>query len=163
MKTNGLRIVLSAILVVAVMLPAARTLAATDGERSKDDPVVGTWNCTLPESSTFGLSGQINVIKSFHADGTITEMDTAGPPSTQTPTLGTWTRTGNRTYSVKLQQFLFDSSGNFLGTARYVHPTLTMNQTGNTLSGTVDGTFLDATTGTEYPIFTGLGLSCRRY
>jgi hypothetical protein len=42
------------------------------------DPIVGTWECTVPAGAGFP---EVKVIKNIHADGTMLELDNAAPPS----------------------------------------------------------------------------------
>src|SRR5260370_10288165 len=104
------------------------------------DPIVGAWNCTIPAA---GGAPAFNDIKNIHVGGTQSEIDNAAPPSQESPTVGTWTKTGPFTYSQKAYQMSWDPSGNFLGLWHYVGPmTLSPSQNDLSIEGTatlVDG------------------------
>jgi hypothetical protein len=162
-KATLILVVTSAVVFLVGIAPGRGAVSHEAIEPVNTDPIVGTWNCTLPAGRDFGLAAdQVNVIKSFHADGTVTEMDSGAPPSEQTPTLGDWTKTSAHTYTAKLQQFVYDAKGKFMGTGRYTHPMLVLDDSLKTLTGTVDGAFLDAGTGKEEHIFSA-PLGCKRY
>src|SRR5215469_4450347 len=98
------------------------------------DPIVGAWDCAIPPAG--GAPGFVD-IKNIHVGGTQSEIDNAAPPSQESPTVGTWTKTGPRTYSQKAYQMSWDSSGNFLGLWHYVGP-ITLSPSLNELS--IEGT-----------------------
>jgi hypothetical protein len=83
------------------------------------DPIVGAWNCTIPPA---GGAPAFNDIKNIHVGGTQSEIDDAAPPSQESPTVGTWTKTGPLTYLQKAYQKSWDASGNLLGTWHYTGP-----------------------------------------
>jgi hypothetical protein len=83
------------------------------------DPIVGTWNCQIPPAG--GAPG-FTVLKNIHVGGTESEIDNAAPPSQESPTIGTWVNTGDRTYSQNAYQMSWDPSGNFIGTWNYTGP-----------------------------------------
>ncbi len=81
------------------------------------DPLVGSWNLTGSQNGTAIFIAVMN----FHAGGTTTEFDTAGTNSSASPgesiVLGVWNKTGNRAYTFKEQNYIYDSSGNLNGLA----------------------------------------------
>ncbi len=83
------------------------------------DPIVGAWNCQIPPA---GGAPAFTDIKNIHVGGTQSEIDNAAPPSQESPTVGTWTKTGPRSYAQKAYQQVWDASGNFLGTFHYTGP-----------------------------------------
>ncbi len=95
-----------------------------------DDPIVGSWNCTVPPA---GGAPAFTLVKNMNAGGTLNEIDTAAPPSQESPTVGVWHRTGRRTYSQKAFQFVWDGAGNWLGTFHYTGATdaITLSADGN--------------------------------
>jgi len=88
------------------------------------DPIVGTGNCQIPPA---GGEPGFTVLKNIHAGGTESEIDNAAPPSQESPTIGTWVNTGDRTYSQNAYQMSWDPSGNFIGTWNYTGP-MTLNR-----------------------------------
>ena len=103
-------------------------------------PIVGAWNCQIPPAG--GAPG-FNDIKNIHVGGTQSEIDNAAPPSQESPTVGTWKRTGTLTYSQKANQMSWDPSGNFIGTWYYAGPmTLAPNLNDLNIDGTA--TLVDA-------------------
>src|SRR5260370_23381361 len=120
------------------------------------DPIVGAWNCTIPAA---GGAPAFNDIKNIHVGGTQSEIDDAAPPSQESPTVGTWARTGPLTYSQKAYQKLWDANGNLLGTWHYLAP-MSLNDALNQLSIEGTATFFDpnVNVATSFP-FTA---SCNR-
>lgn|SRR5215467_343517 len=105
------------------------------------DPIVGAWNCAIPPA---GGAPAFNDIKDIHVGGTQSEIDDAAPPSQESPTVGTWVRTGPLTYTQKAYQKSWDANGNFLGTWHYLGP-MSLNATLNQLSIEGTATLFDAT------------------
>jgi hypothetical protein len=131
---------------VFALLPVAYIVSA-QGEQKEHhgvpvftDPIVGAWNCTIPPA---GGAPAFNDIKNIHVGGTQSEIDDAAPPSQESPTVGTWARTGSLTYSQKAYQKSWDASGNFLGTFHYVGP-MSLNDDLNQLSIEGTATLFDA-------------------
>jgi hypothetical protein len=82
------------------------------GSAQNSDPLVGTWNLKGTQNGT-----TITIaVMTFNAGGTTVEFDTAGTNSSASPgesiDLGVWKNTGNRTYSFKEENAIYDSSGN---------------------------------------------------
>jgi len=145
MKTtaNWLQILLGCAALAAVswgMPTQARAQVAHPETPVFADPIAGAWNCSIPPAG--GAPGFAD-IKNIHVGGTQSEIDNAAPPSQESPTVGTWTRTGHLTYSQKAYQMSWDSSGNFLGLWHYVGPmTLSVSLDELSIEGTatlVDG------------------------
>lgn len=103
------------------------------------DPIAGAWNCSIPPA---GGAPAFTDIKNIHVGGTQSEIDNAAPPSQESPTVGTWTKTGPLTYSQKAYQMSWDSSGNFLGLWHYVGP-MTLRPSLNELSIMGTATLVD--------------------
>lgn len=120
------------------------------------DPIVGTWECTVPPGGGFP---EVKVIKNIHADGTMLEIDNAAPPSLETPTVGDWKRTEWLTYEAQLRQMTFDAGGNFVGTFHYTNP-LTMAPSLNNMQGSFDYQLIDPS-GNEIASGSGI-VSCTR-
>jgi hypothetical protein len=76
------------------------------------DPLVGAWNLTGTQNG----SPIIIAVMTFHAGGTTTEFDTSGTNSSASPgesiDLGVWSKTANRSYTFKEQNYIYDSTGN---------------------------------------------------
>ncbi len=128
--------------VVAIMaLPVQSLLAAGNDEPEvvQTDPIVGAWNCAIPPA---GGAPAFTDIKNIHVGGTQSEIDNAAPPSQESPTVGTWTKTGRRNYSQKAYQQIWDASGTFLGTYHYTGP-MTLTQSFNELNIVGEATFYD--------------------
>src|SRR6516162_1609620 len=143
-----------------VSLPPVAYLGSADevehGRPVFADPIAGAWNCFIPPAG--GAPGFTD-IKNIHVGGTQSEIDNAAPPSQESPTVGTWTKTGPRTYSQKAYQMSWDPSGNFLGLWHYVGP-MTLSPSLNELSIEGTATLVDGNGNvvTSFP-FTG---SCTR-
>ena len=120
------------------------------------DPIVGQWNCPIPPAG--GAPG-FTVIKNIHVGGTESEIDNAAPPSQESPTVGTWTKTGRLAYTQNAYQMSWDGSGNFMGTWNYTG-SMTVGSALNTLNIQGVATFVDAS-GNVQPSFT-FTASCTR-
>lgn len=134
---------------VFALLPVAYIVSAQEAASNNPeeerapvftDPIVGAWNCTIPPA---GGAPAFNDIKNIHVGGTQSEIDDAAPPSQESPTVGTWARTGSLTYSQKAYQKTWTASGNFLGTFHYVGP-MSLNADLNQLSIEGTATLFDA-------------------
>lgn len=121
----------------AMTLPPVQSLSAAGSDEQavlKTDPIVGAWNCLIPPAGGVRAFADI---KNIHMGGTQSEIDNAAPPSQESPTVGTWTKTGTRTYSQKAYQQVWDASGNFVGTFHYTGPMrLTPSQNELNIQGT---------------------------
>ena len=116
------RAIALAIAGIVSLLPVAYLRSADEVEHGRPvftDPIAGAWNCTIPPA---GGAPAFNDIKNIHVGGTQSEIDDAAPPSQESPTVGTWTKTGLLTYSQKAYQKSWDASGNLLGTWHYTGP-----------------------------------------
>ncbi len=120
------------------------------------DPIVGQWNCPIPPA---GNAPGFTVIKNIHVGGTESEIDNAAPPSQESPTVGTWTKTGHLAYTQNAYQMSWDGSGNFMGTWNYTG-SMTVGSGHNTLNIQGVATFVDAR-GNVQPSFT-FTASCTR-
>lgn len=116
------RAIALAIAGIVSLLPVAYLRSADEDHHGTPvftDPIVGAWNCTIPPA---GGAPAFNDIKNIHVGGTQSEIDDAAPPSQESPTVGTWTKTGPLTYLQKAYQKSWDASGNLLGTWHYTGP-----------------------------------------
>ena len=105
-----------------ITLLSIQSLSASGDETPavvRTDPVVGAWNCAIPPA---GGASAFTDIKNIHVGGTQSEIDNAAPPSQESPTVGTWIKTGRRTYSQKAYQQIWDAKGTFVGTYHYTGP-----------------------------------------
>lgn len=128
---------------VFALLPVAYVVGEQEGQPRVPvftDSIVGAWNCTIPPA---GGAPAFNDIKNIHVGGTQSEIDDAAPPSQESPTVGTWVRTGPLTYSQKAYQKSWDANGNFLGTFHYLGP-MSLNAALNQLSIEGTATLFDA-------------------
>jgi hypothetical protein len=115
-------------------IAALLLLVPITGWAQSSDPLVGTWNLTGSQNGTT----IVIAVQTFHAGGTTTEFDTSGANSAGSPgesiDLGTWKNTGNRTYTFKEQNYIYDSSGSLsllaVGSCK-----LTLGTSLNTFSG----------------------------
>jgi hypothetical protein len=118
---------------ISALFTAAYLGSAEEVQRTTPvftDHIVGAWNCTIPPA---GGAPAFNDIKNIHVGGTQSEIDDAAPPSQESPTVGTWIKTGPLTYSQKAYQKSWDANGNLLGTWHYLGP-MSLNASLNQLS-----------------------------
>ena len=165
MNAKPFKTVLALSVTIVVLVLAGITFGGNnpDADDSRDnektDPIVGTWNCVVPaHTSPCVAPGCFNVIKNFHAGGTMIEMDNLAPPSQESVVLGDWKPTGRLTYIAELEQFDF-AGGSFQGTFHYTTPIM-LAHSHNSLTGSFHATEVD-----PYGNVTDLGsgtFSCTR-
>src|SRR5271165_1283352 len=92
-------------------IPLLLLLLPVTASAQGSDPVVGTWNVAL---SQIGMRTTTIAVMNFNSGGTTVEFDTSGTNSSASESidLGVWTNTGDRTYSVREENVIYDSSGN---------------------------------------------------
>jgi YD repeat-containing protein len=118
-----------------IAIAAGITLLSAQQAWAEDDrdPIVGSWNCQVPPA---GGAPAFTIVKTMHAGGTLSEIDTAAPPSQESPTTGVWHRTGSRTYGQEAFQYVWDVSGNLIGIFHYTGPSnaITLSLSGNEIN-----------------------------
>jgi hypothetical protein len=150
-KNTAAVIVVVAVLACSTIFPASSMAGNQFPPKAvKADPIVGTWECS-------GSPPPFIVIKNFNAGGTMMEIDNI--TTQESPTIGTWKRTGDLTYFLVARQITYDASGNFAGIFHYTQP-LTMDSSHDTLEGTFDATLVDPD-GNAIPQGSG-EVSCKR-
>jgi len=107
------------------------------------DPLVGTWNMTGTAGG--GLPPFIAVM-TFNLGGTTVEFDTAGTNSSagESIVLGKWRKTASLAYTVKEENYVYDSSGN-LAFVDITAAKIALASTGSTFSGNAVTTFYTCT------------------
>lgn len=113
MKKITLRSIVSVMALAALILPPASASAQHGAslEGAWDSQVTNT-DCngnTLAQFRGFGI---------FHQGGTFTGTGNLNSPALGGPALGTWQRTGMRTFNAPLQFFTFNPDGSFAGTVK---------------------------------------------
>ena len=114
--------VMLALALIAMFISVGPLLAADAPSHRRpvfNDPIVGTWNCSIPPA---GGAPAFTDIKNIHAGGTQSEIDNAAPPSQESPTVGSWVNTGGRSYAQRAFQMSWDPNENFIGTWHYTGP-----------------------------------------
>jgi hypothetical protein len=71
----------------------------------------------------------------FHQGGTLTTTGNPNSPALSSPGLGTWQRTGMRTFTSTLQFFTFNPDGSFAGTVK-IEGQVQLSADGNSYTGT---------------------------
>jgi hypothetical protein len=154
--TRPLRLVGLAVVMVG-LLGSTMALHASGGEEHEhhaSNKIVGTWifevsfggaDCSLGDIVLYSCSYGL---ETFHADGTMAEVDTLIPPSQQSWGTGVWRADGPNKFAVTFEQLQFDSGGN---PANYdiVWGPVTVSNDGQTWSASgwfasynFDGTFI---------------------
>jgi hypothetical protein len=106
------------------------------------DPLVGTWNV---KGSSTGLPNFI-LVTNFNAGGTTEEFDSTGtnPSANESIGLGKWRKVASLAYRFKLENFVYNSSGNLVAIA-ISNGSLALSSTLNTFSATGNTNFFHCT------------------
>jgi hypothetical protein len=106
---------------------------------AQSDPLVGAWKFKEALSTT---KPAILALMTFHAGGTLTELDTNGtnPSQMESMAMGTWSNLGGRSYTFKEQNLIYDSSGN-LSSIAIVTANFTLGQDMNSITGIATANF----------------------
>jgi hypothetical protein len=92
--------------------PALAQSAPGDSQGGQAAAIEGTWVLTIHRVEQ-GLT--FTALQSFTAGGVVVAtgtIDRSPEPLPNSPLYGAWVRTGNNSYAVKLNFFVFDASGN---------------------------------------------------
>ncbi len=115
MQKRSSRNLTVSLLTLLAMLAAIESLAGTMAAQSpgdKQDPIVGTWLITVfPDSGP-----SFFVYETYAPGGALSAIDNEAPSSQETVAVGTWRNVRQRKYYEEQWQFLYDASGNFVGT-----------------------------------------------
>ena len=115
-------------------------VAARDDDRdgNRDAAIVGMWKVQFVSEGTTGIpDGTVidSAYAQWHSDGTEI-MNSGRPPITSSFCLGVWKRTGGATYKLNHFALSWDPTGTvFVGPAN-IREDVTLDNNGNTFSGT---------------------------
>lgn len=98
------------VIVIAVMIVMASLVL----NAAAQEALVGAWDLKMT-NTTFGV--KFEDLRTYHAGGTMTEVQSVLPTLNESPGHGVWARQGND-YAETFVVFEFDSSGNLLGKVR---------------------------------------------
>ncbi len=101
---------LTLLAVLAALMSIAGNMQAQAVGRQ--DPILGTWLLTVSADG----GPPFLVYETYAPDGALSAIDNEAPSSQETTAVGTWRRVGPRKYYEDQWQFLYDGSGNFVGT-----------------------------------------------
>jgi len=107
---------------VSVALLMSVTLAqAADGPES--GKLEGTWltQVAIRDCGTSAVLRTFSAINTFNSAETMIDTTAGASPALRSPGLGTWEKSGGRTYRAVSLAFLFNPSGLWIGTQRLTH------------------------------------------
>lgn len=115
----------------------------------------GAWDAQVTATDCNGnILLVFRAFTAYHEGGTSTSTANTSP-ALQTAALGTWQRTGMRTFNAPLQQFNFNPDGSFAGTSK-IERQIHLSADGNSYTGTAtiatydpDGNLLFSACATE--------------
>ena len=130
MKKITLKSLVSTMALAALILTPA-SLSAQNGASLE-----GAWDAQVTNTDCNGnILMTFRVFEAYHQGGTLTTTGNANSPALSSPGLGTWQRTGMRTFNATFQFFTFNPDGSFAGTVkleRQIH----LSADGNSYTGT---------------------------
>jgi hypothetical protein len=150
MKKITLKSLVSTMALAALILTPA-SLSAQHGASLE-----GVWDSQVTNTDCNGnILMAFRSFEAFHQGGTSTVTGNANSPALSSPGLGTWQRTGMRTFTSTLQFFTFNPDGSFAGTVK-IAGQIHLSDHGNSFTGTFtfgvydpDGNLVFSGCGTE--------------
>jgi hypothetical protein len=129
MKKITLKSLVSTMALAALILTPA-SLSAQPGASLQ-----GVWDAQVTATDCNGnILLVFRAFTAYHEGGTSTSTANTSP-ALQTAALGTWQRTGMRTFNAPLQQFNFNPDGSFAGTSK-IERQIHLSADGNSYTGT---------------------------
>jgi hypothetical protein len=135
----------------AALLPSVATMLFVQAcggggsamAQAAPDPIQGVWESvvTQKDCSTGTVIATFRGAQVFHAGGTVTDTNAAGP-TTRGPGMGWWLRNADGTYTAKFRFFRFNADGTPAG-SNVVTRTVTLASDGQTATATTKASILD--------------------
>jgi len=130
MKKITLKSLVSTMALAALILTPA-SLSAQHGASLE-----GAWDSQVTSTDCNGnILLAFRSFEAFHQGGTFTGTGNTPNPELGSPVLGTWQRTGMRTFNAHLQFFTFNPDGSFAGTVK-IAGQIHLSDHGNSFTGT---------------------------
>jgi len=130
MKKITLKSLVSTMALAALILTPA-SLSAQHGASLE-----GVWDSQVTSTDCNShILMAFRAFELFHQGGTLTTTGNANSPALSSPGLGTWQRTGMRTFTSTLQFFTFNPDGSFAGTVK-IAGQIHLSDHGNSFTGT---------------------------
>ena len=99
---------------LAALILTPASLSAQNGASLE-----GVWDSQVTNTDCNGnILMEFRSFEAFHQGGTSTVTGNANSPALSSPGLGTWQRTGMRTFNSTFQFFTFNPDGSFAGTVK---------------------------------------------
>ena len=116
-----------------ILLAAGHVMLSSPLQAAGNPPIVGLWTRTVTDPNDPDTILSLG-FQAYHSDHTEMINDT-NPPVAGNNCLGTWIYVGGRTVKLEHTAWLFDESGNAIGTLR-IRDTVTVDPSGEAYSGT---------------------------
>ncbi len=105
--------------IVSLMALVGLTLAPAASAGQQSACLEGAWDSQVTSTDCNGnILMAFRSFELFHEGGTFTGTGNAPNPELGSPVLGTWQRTGMRTFNSPIQFFTFNPDGSFAGTVK---------------------------------------------
>jgi hypothetical protein len=122
--------------IVLVMTVAALSSAPASLSAQHGASLEGVWDSQVTNTDCNGnILMSFRSFEAFHQGGTFTGTGNTPNPELGSPVLGTWQRTGMRTFSGALQFFTFNPDGSFAGMVK-IASQIHLSADGNSFTGT---------------------------
>ena len=105
--------------IVLMLALAALTVAPASASAQHGASLEGAWDSQVTNTDCNGnIIAEFRSFEIFHQGGTLTLTGNLNSPALGGPGLGTWQRTGMRTFDGSVQFFTFNPDGSFAGTVK---------------------------------------------
>lgn len=106
---------LCTILLAAGSAPAGAQVDTNDFHKEWREPVEGTWKCQIDQ---INQGGSFNAFMSFAAGGVVVATGSLDKVNPVSPVFGSWKQTGRNRVDATIYFYLFDPTGNPMGTLK---------------------------------------------
>jgi hypothetical protein len=135
MKKITLKSLVSTMALAALILTPA-SLSAQQLSAQNGASLEGAWDSQVTSTDCNGhILMAFRAFEAYHQGGTLTTTGNANSPALSSPGIGTWQRTGMRTFSAPLQFFTFNPDGSFAGIVK-IAGQIHLSADGNSYTGT---------------------------
>ena len=136
MKKITLKSLVSTMALAALILTPASLSAQQELSAQHGASLEGAWDSQVTSTDCNGnILMAFRSFEAFHQGGTSTVTGNANSPALSSPGLGTWQRTGMRTFTSPIQFFTFNPDGSFAGTVK-IAGQIHLSDHGNSFTGT---------------------------
>lgn len=122
--------------IVLIMTVAALILTPASLSAQPRASLEGAWDSQVTNTDCNGnILMAFRAFEAYHQGGTVTTTGNANSPALSSPGIGTWQRTGTRTFNAPFQFFTFNPDGSFAGIVK-IAGQIDLSADGNSYTGT---------------------------